>query len=157
MKKSIAIKLFLSAPVILFSFNTFSEEIPSIYTSVEKDICSIKIDGVEVDKYSCEDSRAPMLLSYSYLYESDRAVMVFIDKPMGNACDGGPLHVISKNNDNKYNILKSIDFCGGHYPAILSDAIKLMILIPSIDIEGTNEKIPSEKWIFKDDKLVKNR
>lgn len=63
---------------------------------------------------------------------------------MGNACDGVPLHVISKNEDGKYRLFKSIDFCDGHYPTVNSGPLNFTINIPSIAIEGTNKKILSE-------------
>lgn len=149
----LAISLF----VFLFSLFSFAATVPAIQTSVDRGICSINIDGFRVSQYSCKGSRAPMLLSYSYLYELDKAVMVFIDKPTGNACDSGPLHVISTDQENKFIILKPIDFCGGILPKILSDSKSLIITTPSIIIEGMNDKIPSEKWVFEEDKIVKSQ
>ena len=148
---------FLATPVALFfSSYSFADKMPSIDTSVEKGVCSISVGGIEVENYSCASSRAPALLSYSYLYELGGSVMVFIDKPMGNACDGGPLHIINQDDNGKYKKLSTIDFCGGHYPAIISEPTKLTIKIPSIIGEGGRENIPSEKWILKDGELTKN-
>ncbi|TGB80947.1 hypothetical protein CRI66_00380 [Escherichia sp. E4694] len=74
---------------------------------------------------------------------------------MGNACDGGPLHVFSKTEDEKFKHLKIIDFCGGHYPSITSGPETVIIKIPSFSIDGTDKKIPAETWELKNDELVK--
>ncbi|MHA1062828.1 hypothetical protein ACR9GP_02785 [Enterobacter ludwigii] len=145
---------------ILFAFlkcNNFAiaNETPRINTSSEKNTCSIKINGELVDSYKCEFYRAPSVLSYSYLYEASKQIIVFIDSPMGNACDGGPLHVFSKSENEKFKHLKAIDFCGGHYPSITSGPETFIIKIPSFSIDGTDKKIPAETWELKNDVLVK--
>lgn len=127
----------------------------SIDTSVKNGICNIKIDSVDVDTYKCEGSRAPSLVSYSSLYELDKEILVFIDRPQGNACDGGPLHIISKTESEKFKPLKIIDFCGGHRPEITSGPKMFMISIPSVAIEDTDKSIPEEKWELKSDTLIK--
>lgn len=146
--------------IILFAFLTYNnfaiaDEAPGINTSSEKNTCSIKINGELVDSYKCEFYRAPSVLSYSYLYEASKQIIVFIDSPMGNACDGGPLHVFSKSEDEEFKHLKTIDFCGGHYPSITSGPETFIIKIPSISIDGTDKKIPAETWELKNDELVK--
>lgn len=62
---------------------------------VDKNTCNIKVNNELIASYKCEFSRAPSILSYSYLYEAGKQILVFIDSPMGNACDGGPLHVFA--------------------------------------------------------------
>ncbi len=74
---------------------------------------------------------------------------------MGNSCDGGPLHVFSKTEDEKFKHLKTIDICGGRYPSITSDPETFIIKIPSVSIDGTDKKIPAETWELKNDELVK--
>lgn len=148
---------FLSISVIFCFCGTslFASEVPYVNTSVDKGICSIKIDGDTIDNYKCDYSRAPSILNYSYLYEADKQMLVIIDSPIGNACDGGPLHIYSKTEDGKFKPLKTIDFCGGHYPSITSGPETFIIKIPSISIDGTNKKIPAETWELKNDELVK--
>lgn len=145
---------------ILFALLTcnnyaIADEAPRINSSSEKNACSIKINSELVDSYKCEFYRAPSFLSYSYLYEARKQIIVFIDDPMGNACDGGPLHVFSKNEDEKFIHLKTIDFCGGHYPSITSGPETFIIKIPSISIDGMDQKIPAETWELKNNELVK--
>lgn len=145
---------------ILFAFFTsnslaIADEVPRINTSSENNTCSIKINDELVDSYKCDYSRAPSILNYSYLYEADKQILVIIDSPMGNACDGGPLHIYSKTEDGKFKALKTIDFCGGHYPSIISGPETFIIKIPSISIDGTDKKIPAETWELKNDELVK--
>lgn len=127
----------------------------SIDATVKNGMCGIKVDNVDIANYKCEFSRAPSLLSYSYLYEAGKEIFVFIDRHQGNACDGGPLHVISKINSDKFKLLKTIDFCGEHYPEITSGPENFTISIPSVVIEGTDKTLPAEKWILKQDDLVK--
>lgn len=74
---------------------------------------------------------------------------------MGNACDGRPLHVFAKTDDEKFKHLKTIDFCGGHYRSITSGPATFRIKIPSISVDGTDKKIPAETWELKNDELVK--
>lgn len=122
---------------------------------VDKNTCNIKVNNELIASYKCEFSRAPSILSYSYLYEAGKQILVFIDSPMGNACDGGPLHVFAKTDDEKFKHLKTIDFCGGHYPSITSGPETFRIKIPSISVDGTEKKIPAETWELKNDVLVK--
>lgn len=152
-------KLLPCIPIVFYLYGntTFAEQMPRVNTSVEKDICSIKVDNELIDSYKCEYSRAPSILSYSYLYEAGKKILVFIDSPLGNACDGGPLHVFSKTEDETYKPLKIIDFCGGHYPSITSGPENFMINIPSISIDGTDKKIPAEIWELKNNDLVKRK
>lgn len=145
---------------ILFAFlscNNFAiaDEAPRINAYSENNTCSIKINNELVDSYKCEFYRAPSVLSYSYLYEASKQIIVFIDSPMGNTCDGGPLHVFSKTEHEKFKHLKTIDFCGGHYPSITSGPETFKINIPSIAVDGTSKKIPAEIWELKNDELVK--
>ncbi|MGV3345341.1 hypothetical protein ACGVWS_06200 [Enterobacteriaceae bacterium LUAb1] len=141
---------FIGAPV-------FADELPQISTTVENGKCSIKINNEIVDTYKCEYTRTPSLLSYSYLYELDEQLLVFIDQPMGNACDGGPLHIIRKKEDGDYKPLGTIDFCGGHYPEIMSGPQTFSVNIPSVHVDGTDKTIPSEKWILTGDHINKAR
>jgi hypothetical protein len=138
-----------------FGTSALASEIPHVYTTVEKGMCSIEIDGGTIDNYKCNYFRAPFVLNYSYLYEADKQIFVLIDSPMGNACDGGPLHIYSKTEDGKFKPLKTIDFCRGHYPLITSGPETFIIKIPSISIDGTDKKIPAETWELKNDELVK--
>lgn len=148
---------FLSIPVIFYfcCTSSFASEAPNVNTSVDKGICSIQIDGDTIDNYKCDYSRAPSILNYSYLYEADKKMLVIIDSPMGNACDGGPLHIYSKTEDGKFKPLKTIDFCGGHYPSITSGPETFKINIPSIAVDGTSKKIPAEIWELKNNELIK--
>lgn len=89
------------------------------------------------------------------MYEAGKQILVLIDSPMGNACDGGPLHIYSKTEDEKFKPLKTIDFCGGHYPSIISGPETFKINTPSIAVDGTSKTIPAETWELKNDELVK--
>ncbi|MCW2457611.1 UNVERIFIED_ORG: hypothetical protein M2414_005384 [Rahnella aquatilis] len=150
--------LYLISIVCFFYVNAaLAEDSLNISTRVEKNICSIVIDGVVADYFKCEYSHAASFLSYSNLYALDKKILVFIERPMGNACDGGPLHILSKTEDKEYKPLKVIDFCGGHYPLITSGPEKFTIYIPSIEIDGTTKNIPAETWELKGGALVKNR
>jgi len=143
------------ALLILYSNPILAGKEINIESKSEKGICQIKINNSELIKYNCPNSGSPTLLLYSNLHSSNNNVLVFIDTPWGNACDGGPIHIISQGDNGIYKLQKAIDFCGGHYPTITSGPEGLIIKIPSLNIEGTNKKIPPEKWIFKNDFLVK--
>lgn len=134
---------------------TLAEDSLNISTRMDKNVCSIIIDGAVAEHFKCEYSHAASFLSYSNLYELDKKILVFIERPMGNACDGGPLHILSKTEDKEYKPLKVIDFCGGHYPLITSGPGKFTIYIPSIEIDGTTKTIPEETWELKEGALVK--
>ncbi len=137
------------------SIPAFADGLPKVNMSVENGMCTIKVDGEIIDTYKCEYTKPPSLLSYSYLYELDEKLLVFIDQPMGNACDGGPLHIIRKKEDGNYKPLRTIDFCGGNYPEIISGPKTFTIKIPAINIDGTDKKIPSEKWVLKEEHINK--
>lgn len=145
----------ISAVSYLYTNATLAEDSLNISTKMEKNICSIVIDGVVAEHFKCEYSNTASFLSYSNLYELDKKMLVFVERPKGNACDGGPLHILSKTNDEQYKPLKVIDFCGGHYPVITSGPEKFTIYIPSIDIDGTTKTIPAETWELKEGELVK--
>lgn len=132
-----------------------ADDVSRIKTSVQEHVCNIEIGDELVDTYKCEYSRSPSVLSYSYMYETGKKIVVLIDQPMGNACDGGALHVFSKIDNESFKRLKIIDFCGGHLPSITSGPKNFRIYIPSIAIDGTNENIPAEIWILEGDALIK--
>lgn len=150
-------RFFLSISVFSYfcGVSVSASEAPHVNTSVEKGVCSIQIDGETIDNYKCDYSRAPSVLNYSYLYEAGKQMLVLIDSPMGNACDGGPLHVFIKNENEKFKPLKTIDFCGGHYPSITSGPETFIIKIPSVAVDGPGKKIPEEIWELKNNELVK--
>lgn len=58
-------------------------------------------------------------------------IIVFIDNPMVNTCDGE------------------------HYLSIISDPETFIIKIQTITIDGTNKKIPAKTWELNNDELVK--
>lgn len=91
-------QLLLSNLLAFLTCNNFAiaDETPRINTSSKKNAFTIKINAELVDSYKCEFYRAPSILSYSYLHEAIKQIIVFIDSPMGNACDGGPLHCLAK-------------------------------------------------------------
>ncbi|MBU9819250.1 hypothetical protein J1782_05050 [Rahnella sp. BCC 1045] len=149
--------LFTFLFLILSNAYAFANQSQQIITKSEKGTCEIQINGAMATKYECNGFNAPSLITSSYLYESNEYVYIFIDNPMGNACDGGPIHVISQNDDGLLKSQKTIDFCGGHYPTVITEPKKLSIFIPSIKVEGTSKKIPGEKWVFENNVLTKVR
>ncbi|WP_413534954.1 hypothetical protein [Rahnella inusitata] len=156
-KSKLISTLFITSITLPFMLCAKENYESSVVALVDKGICSININNVEAAKYPCLNSDAPTLISFSDLYEVDTKVFIFIDNPRGNACDGGPIHVFSQNNDGKYLLHEEIDFCGGHHPSITSSATKLSINIPSMDIDGTVLKIPAEQWVFENNVLTKAR
>lgn len=152
-----AILLFTFILLMFSNVYAFANQSQQIIIKSEKGTCEIQINGVLATKYECKDLNAPSLIISSYLYESNEYVYIFIDNPMGNACNGGPIHVISQNEDGLIKSQKIIDFCGGHYPTVITEPKKLSIYIPSIKVEGTSKKIPGEKWVFENGVLTKAR
>lgn len=60
--------IFTSFSLTLYGQSDFSGNLPKIDSTLEKGVCSMKIDNVDVDNFKCEVSRAPSLLFYSKQY-----------------------------------------------------------------------------------------
>lgn len=150
--------MIMSFSTILFCLNSnvaFADDFPQIASFADNNTCSIKVGSDVIDNFDCYGSRKPLLISYSYLYDSDVEFFVYIEQPLGNACDGGPLHVIINDNEAGYKPIGKIDFCGGKYPTISSGPSSFTIRIPQVDSAKDNKMGDVDIWSYRDKHLLK--
>lgn len=128
-----------------------SFDLPTVHSIKNGNQCEISFNDKVVSKHDCEYESPSYLTSYSLLADSWTGVWIFQDAPMGNACEAGAIRIISLDSENKIQVHKSIDYCMGSV-MINNDGDKV-----KINIQDVNDSKNSEVWIFKDNKLEKQK
>ncbi len=73
MRYKYSLLLFCISFALSISSNTATgDEAPIVNTFVDKNTCNVKVNNELIASYKCEYSRAPSILSYSYLYEASK-------------------------------------------------------------------------------------
>ena len=84
-----------------------------------ENVCVGLISGVQKFKFDCESQFSPIALGIFKLKDEDfEEVLVIQERPMGNACNGGPIHVFGVQSSGKFKPFGTMDFCGGQDPVI---------------------------------------
>jgi hypothetical protein len=74
---------------------------------------------------------------------------------MGNACNGGPLHVLGLGKSHHLALPPPIDFCGGADPVIRRSGSKVVIELPGGPPNRGTGHLPGETWIFEKGSLLR--
>ncbi len=119
--------------------------------------CEYKIKEQTILSFDCEYSYTPDVLGvFNGNFNEFTQLVVIQESPMGNACNGGPLHLIAFNKKTKPFIFKPIDFCGGKDPILKGDAKSVTITFPGGPPNRGEGYIPTETWYF-NGKISKQR
>ncbi|MEW5291994.1 hypothetical protein ABW286_22930 [Erwinia papayae] len=113
--------------------------------------CQITFNDKIISKHNCEYEFPSYLTSYSLLPDSWTGVWIFQDSPMGNACEGGSIRIVSIDSKNKIETYKPIDYCYGKL-IINNDSEQVELKILD-DLDAKK----NEEWQFKDGKLIRSK
>jgi hypothetical protein len=119
--------------------------------------CTVDIAGTVVARIDCEGAYLPNVLANFQNVGSLRQVLVLQETPTGNACNGGPVRVISITGDLKASASRPLDFCGGPNPQIVRRANGVLITFPGGPPNRGSGRLPTERWRFSERKLEKLR
>ena len=123
--------------------------------------CEVLVNHAPVLKVDCYRSASlpRVIANYSGGFGSLQQVLVFQELPAGNACNGGPLHILAIAADKKPLVADPIDFCGGKDPLISRKGKTLLITLPggppNRPIPGSTVLIPTQKWSYKEGLLTR--
>ncbi len=119
-------------------------------------MCLITLARKMLAQFDCTDAFLPELIfKSSQLGTEQGQILVFQENPMGNACNGGPLHVIGIGADGKTATPPSIDFCGGKAPVFSEKKDVLLITLPGGSRNHGEGKTVDEAWRWSQGKLIK--
>lgn len=120
--------------------------------------CEVLLEHKPILKIECEFAYVPKITAHfrGTLGRFDE-VVVLQENPMGNACNGGPLHLIGLKKDKSYYVSGPLDFCGGKDPIIELQGEIISITFPSGPPNRGSGHIPAERWIFQNGQLKKSR
>ncbi len=108
-------------------------------------------------KFGCKWSYPPLVLGDFKNVGSLKEVVVIQESPMGNACNGGPLHFIAVTADGKYKATGPLDFCGGKDPEISRSGSALVITFPGGPPNRGTGIIPTERWLYSEGEIKRAR
>lgn len=119
--------------------------------------CEVLLDHKPILTMGCEFAYLPEITAHfrGTLGRFDE-VVVLQENPMGNACNGGPLHLIGLKKNKTYNVSGALDFCGGKDPIIEHKGEIISITFPSGPPNRGSGHIPAERWIFQNGQLKKS-
>lgn len=160
MQKSLLIFFLL----VLSSSSTYAEgqRIPTVAGELQSILdnrtseCSVLLNNKPILKFDCEGAFLPKVVAdfRGTLGKLDE-VVVLQETPMGNACNGGPLHFIGLRKDKSYRVSGPLDFCGGKYPVIKHQGEIISIIFPGGPPNRGSGHIPTEKWKYRNGQLKK--
>jgi hypothetical protein len=118
--------------------------------------CSVLLNDKLILKIDCEGAFLPDVVGdfREKLGKLDELV-ILQEMPMGNACNGGPLHFIGLSKNKSYRVSGPLDFCGGKAPVIKHQGEIISITFPGGPPNRGTGYIPTEKWIYRNGQLKK--
>ncbi len=120
--------------------------------------CVAKLGGNVIRTFDCSASFQPAVVAH-YRGPIGRFsdVLVIQERPMGNACNGGPLHVVGLEKPNRISTPEKVDFCGGADPVVRRAGSQVMITLPGGPSNRGAGRVPTEVWTFDNGELFKRR
>ncbi len=118
--------------------------------------CEALLAGKLVRSFECEYSYTPGIIAY---YDKGNGkfenVVVIQESPMGNACNGGALHILGIQKDGSFSIADPIDFCGGRNPVVEKKETRVRITFPGGPPNRGSGYIPTVVWEYSNGVLKK--
>lgn len=120
--------------------------------------CVVLLAGKAVHKLDCQFSYPPNLLGhFKGSFGSFQEVVVWQESPMGNACNGGPLHFLGIRGGGGYELSPPLDFCGGADPVLKQEAGRIVVTLPGGAPNRGPGTIPTRVWVYENGKLTKTK
>lgn len=118
--------------------------------------CEFKHQEQLLMSFSCEFAYPPSVLGvFDGEFGEFTQVVILQESPMGNACNGGNLHLLGIRADNSAKDAGEISFCGGLDPELKIDPKQIIILFPGSTPNRGEGETESEMWVF-DGSLTKS-
>lgn len=120
-----------------------------------KNQCQLLLAGKPLRRFDCEFAFTPLVLAHFKGGVGKLGDVVIVQEmPMGNACNGGPLHLIGINGADPVT-MREIPFCGGADPVVARLESKVVITLPGGQANHGDNIIPAEVWTFENGNLSK--
>ena len=120
--------------------------------------CNFFLNNTPILNIKCEFAYLPEVLShFRGKIGSFDEVIILQESLMGNACNGGPLHLIALKKSKTFLISGPIDFCGGSTPVIEREGEGISITFPGGAPNRGTGHVPVERWIFVNGQLKKEQ
>jgi hypothetical protein len=151
----------LLVPLLLFSIVHAEERrISSIAGEVKYSLnektseCIFLLNEKPIHKIDCEAAFLPIVIGdfREGLGPVDQLIVVQ-ENPMGNACNGGALHLIGLRKDATYSVSPPLDFCGGKDPVLRRERKNVFITFPGGAPNRGTGRIPTERWVYQDGQI----
>jgi hypothetical protein len=156
-------KAFLLIPLLLFSTVQAEEKrVTTVagdvkYSLNEKNSeCVFILNEKPIYKMGCEAAFLPEVIGdFREGFGSVDQLVVIQERPMGNACNGGPLHFMGFRKDASYSVSGPLDFCGGKDPVLKRKGMDVFITFPGGPTNRGNGRIPTERWVYRNNQVQK--
>lgn len=113
--------------------------------------CLLTLGQRELHRIDCDNAFPPALLGQftNGLGRYDE-VQVWQESPMGNACNGGPLHLLALRRDGTAVAAPPLDFCGGAAPQLQRQGTAIVITAPGGPRNRGEGRTATQRWRFLD-------
>lgn len=158
-------KALLLIPLLLFStahaeekrLSTVAGEVKYAFNEKTSE-CIFLLNDKPIHKIGCDAAFLPEVISnFQGELSSIDQLIVVQERPMGNACNGGPLHFIGLRKDQSYSVSSPLDFCGGKDPVLKRKGMDVFITFPGGPTNRGIGKIPTERWLYRDNQVKRTK
>jgi hypothetical protein len=116
--------------------------------------CVASLNARPIHTLNCSGAFVPRVLGRFAAYPSQDAELVVLqESPMGNACNGGPLHFIALSRREPPLISAPLDFCGGKAPLRKRLGNTILITLPGGPVNRGAGTVPTERWRYQKGKV----
>ena len=113
--------------------------------------CEVLVNRISSLKFDCEEAYLPRVVAnYSGALGKLLEVLIIQELPGGNACNGGPLHILAITQEKKPLVADPIDFCGGKDPVVSRKGQAVLITLPGGAPNRGEGFIPTERWSYQE-------
>jgi hypothetical protein len=120
--------------------------------------CRALFAGKVVRSFECKSASTPKIIAhYSFGIGKFADVVVIQEQPMGNACNGGSLHILGVEKSGEHNITAPIYFCGGQDPVVEKKGAKILITFPGGPSNSGSGNARTVMWEYAEGTLVRTK
>ena len=119
--------------------------------------CLLQLAQTPLLTIDCEAAYLPTVIgNFTGSFAGMQQILVLQESPMGNACNGGTLHIMALGRDKRYR-LEEIEFCGGKDPVLQKQGDTILITLPGGPLNHGPGIRPTERWAYRNGRLLKLR
>jgi hypothetical protein len=122
----------------------------------ELKLCELAFGDRSLFTAPCETQAPPKLIRRIINPLGPMAeVLVFQEQPAGNACNGGPLHIVGISRRLKFLETRSIDFCNGAEPVFTLNGSAITITLTPWQTSSGEIALLTTRWLYSNGRLKK--